>query len=183
MWNLRNCFDTRIGHLGSDKNTNNKLCWWWILKTPILEPTELGTLSNQMDKSALPMANDLVLIEEKAPILVYVPDTIESELELVSRPHFKPNRLRRTLTGNSNPAVSPMSYQQVWPVLNAAKDRAVELADEGHRRKEQAVTKRQPLEMPEVSEHLTRYSRNLPDGQEKMFQIQGVRDLPMFRFG
>jgi hypothetical protein len=132
--------------------------------------------------AALPTSDDsdLVLIEEEKPILLYFPDSGDSELR---KRHSKSGRPRRNLSGDMNPATSPISYQQVWPVLNAAKDRAVELANEGHRRKEQGVTKRQQLDLPEVSERLTRYSRNLPGDQEKMFQIQTVGDLPMFRFG
>ncbi|KAI6191914.1 hypothetical protein M3Y97_00279300 [Aphelenchoides bicaudatus] len=143
-------------------------------------PGDLNT--NQLDRSALPIVEEpeLVLIE-KEPVLVYVPDTVDSDL--FARPHLsKSSRLRRTLADGSNPASSPINYQQVWPVLNAAKDRAVELAEEGHRRKQQSVTKREQLENPDVNERLARFSRNLPE-QEKMFQIQTVGDLPMFRFG
>lgn len=134
-----------------------------------------------------PDQEELVLIEDSEPVLIYVPDSEELPLLsslLVPRSGKKPSRLRRNLSGSTNPGTSPIDYQKVWPVLNAAKDRAIELADEGHRRKEQSVTKRQEwaLPAPEATEHLTRYSRNLPE-QEKMFQIHTVGDLPMFRFG
>lgn len=143
-----------------------------------------------MTKSVDPLnQQELVLIEDE-PVLVYIPDTDESDL-LSSLLMSKLNgirkansRLRRAFSGNTNPASSPINYQQVWPVLNAAKDRAVELAEEGHRRKaEQSVTKRQEWELPnpEATERLTRFSRNLPE-QDK-FQIQNLGDLPMFRFG
>jgi hypothetical protein len=143
-----------------------------------LAPVELDKLTHHRNSHDQPK---LVLIEKVEPVLVYLPDN-SFESNSLSMPRSGKTRPRRNLSGN--PASSPINYQQVWPVLNAAKDRAVELVDEGHRRKEDSgVSKREGWDLEsDDTERLTRYSRNIPE-QEKLFQINNLGDLPMFRFG
>lgn len=118
--------------------------------------------------------------EQPEPIVVYLSESPDILLSPPLLLRHKSNRPRRTV--GSNPATFPVSYQQLWPVLNAAKDRAVELTEEGHQKKEQSVKQLHQWELPDAGERLARFSRNLPE-QEKFFQIQTVGDLPMFRFG
>ncbi|KAI6195548.1 hypothetical protein M3Y99_01899500 [Aphelenchoides fujianensis] len=112
--------------------------------------------------------------------LVFVVPSAADELNL--RLERALGRARRS---NHVGQTSAIDYKTLWPILNAAKSRAAELVNEGHRiqaaaRHQQSVTKR---EWVEPEERLARFSRNLPVEQDKLLQIRTVGDLPMFRFG
>ncbi|KAI6205192.1 hypothetical protein M3Y94_00764700 [Aphelenchoides besseyi] len=119
--------------------------------------------------------------EDDGPLVYFLPEKTTEELN--DRLEKAILRARRS---NHLGGTSAIDYKTMWPLLNAAKDRAVELANEGHRRaaanRKQPVTKRQEWSIPEPEERLARFSRNLPE-QEKLYQIRDVGDLPMFRFG
>jgi hypothetical protein len=122
---------------------------------------------------------NLVLLPEE-DVIIYMPEEEILSSPLNDRP--KTSRSRRHLAGSGS-----IQYQQMWPLLNAARDRAMELAGDGSRRRygrpRQSVTKRQQWEeIPGAEERLARFSRTLPE-QQNAYQIHNVGDLPMFRFG